>query len=176
MAASDLDIAVQYAVESGDLPAEAEFVKWARAALTDRDEPAELCIRVVDEPEGRALNRDYRGRNYATNVLSFPVELPPGVDSPMLGDLVLCAPVVAREAVEQGKDATAHWAHLTVHGILHLLGHDHDSDAEAESMEALEARILSGLGFPDPYATDKLESSGAEEEAEKPRHERRPIE
>ncbi len=112
----------------------------------------ELVIRVVDEAESSALNRDYRGRDRPTNVLSFPFEAPPPIESYLIGDLVICAPVVAREALAQGKAAKAHWAHMVVHGVLHLLGFDHPSDAEAESMEALEREIQGGLGYPDPYA------------------------
>jgi probable rRNA maturation factor len=110
-----------------------------------------VAIRIVDADEGQALNLQYRGRDYATNVLSFPADLPPGVNLPLIGDLVICAPVVAREAAEQGKKPTDHWAHMTVHGTLHLLGYDHMEDAEAEAMEALETRILAGLGIADPY-------------------------
>jgi probable rRNA maturation factor len=110
--------------------------------------------RAFDTKEGRTLNRDYRGKDYATNVLSFPVELPPGVNLPLIGDLVICAPVVAREALEQGKPSRHHWAHMTVHGVLHLIGYDHIDDQEAEQMEALETRILAGLGIDDPYAVD----------------------
>ena len=104
--------------------------------------------------EGRALNRHYRGKDYATNVLSFPADLPAGVKMPLLGDLVICAPVVVREAREQRKSPQAHYAHLTVHGVLHLLGWDHDDDKEAEAMEQLEREILAGLGLPDPYAEE----------------------
>lgn len=151
---SSVQIHVGYAVPRRGLPAPASFRRWVEAALrgAKRRKPAELAIRVVDTDEGRALNRDYRGKDYATNVLSFPAELPPGVALPLLGDLAICAPVVLREAAEQGKLARDHWAHLTVHGVLHLLGHDHIEDAEAEAMEALETRILAGLGIADPYA------------------------
>ncbi len=100
------------------------------------------------------LNRRYRHRDYATNVLSFPVELPAGIATPLIGDLVICAPVVAREAAAQGKPARAHWAHLSVHGVLHLLGHDHIVEADATRMEALERRILATLGIADPYRSD----------------------
>jgi probable rRNA maturation factor len=110
-----------------------------------------VSVRIVDTEEGQALNLQYRGRDYATNVLSFPVELPPGVNLPLIGDLVICAPVVAREAAEQGKKPADHWAHLTIHGTLHLLGYDHIDEAEAETMEALETRVLAGLGIADPY-------------------------
>lgn len=133
------------------LPGEGEFRRWAEAALAGRRDEAELCIRVVGEDEGRALNARYRGKAYATNVLSFPAELPPELGLPLLGDLVLCAPVVVREAREQDKPETAHWAHLTVHGVLHLLGYDHIDPAEAEAMEALERTVLARCGYPDPY-------------------------
>jgi probable rRNA maturation factor len=106
----------------------------------------------VDTDDGRSLNRDYRGKDYATNVLSFPAEFPPGMDLPLIGDLAICAPVVLREAAEQGKAARDHWAHMTIHGVLHLLGYDHLVEQEAELMEALETRILAGLGIADPYA------------------------
>ena len=143
-----------YAVPRAGLPAPASFRRWVEAALrgAKRRRPAELSIRVVDAAEGRALNRDYRGKDYATNVLSFPIELPPGVASPLIGDLAICAPVVLREAAGQGKRPGDHWAHLTIHGVLHLLGYDHIEDAEAEAMEALETHILAGLGIADPYA------------------------
>ena len=147
-------IAVGYGVPRAGIPAAASFRRWVEAALrgAKRRKPVELAIRIVDADEGRALNRDYRGKDYATNVLSFPAELPPGVQLPLLGDLAICAPVVQREALEQGKRAKDHWAHLTVHGVLHLLGYDHIADDEAETMEALETRILAGLGIADPYA------------------------
>ncbi len=148
-----LDLAVGYALPRKGLPATASFRRWVEAALRGarRRKPAELAIRIVDTDEGRSLNAQYRGKDYATNVLSFPAELPPGIDLPLIGDLVICAPVVAREAAEQGKPAAHHWAHMTVHGVLHLLGHDHIVEAEAVRMEALETRILAGLGIPDPY-------------------------
>lgn len=128
-----------------------QFQRWATAALDGRRDRAEVCVRVVDEAEGAALNARYRGKAYPTNVLSFPAELPPELGVPLLGDLVLCAPVVLREAREQGKPAQAHWAHLTVHGMLHLLGFDHIDPDEAEAMEALERSILARCGYPDPY-------------------------
>jgi len=143
-----------YAVPRAGLPSAVSFRRWVEAALrgAKRRKPAELAIRIVDIDEGRALNRDYRGKDYATNVLSFPAELPPGVVLPLIGDLAICAPVVLREATEQGKAARDHWAHLTIHGVLHLLGYDHIEDSEAQTMEALETRILAGLGIADPYA------------------------
>ena len=147
----DLDVSVSYGLPRKGLPSAVSFRRWAEAAAQGRIRRGDLAIRVVDTKEGRALNRHYRGKDYATNVLSFPADLPEGVDLPMLGDLVICAPVVAREAKEQGKPLAAHYAHLTVHGVLHLLGLDHDDEREAEAMELLEREILAGLGIPDPY-------------------------
>ena len=150
-----LDVAVGYAVPRKGVPAANSFRRWVAATLDGRIREADLAIRIVGSREGRALNRHYRGRDYATNVLSFPADLPEGLPEgirmPLLGDLVLCAPVIAREAKEQHKPLTAHYAHLTVHGALHLLGWDHGDDVEAEAMEQLERGILAGLGLPDPY-------------------------
>jgi len=145
-----IEIEVQYAVDAEGLPAPADFRRWAAAALGDRA-AAELAVRVVGRAESRRLNATYRGKDAATNVLSFSADLPPGVDLPLLGDIVICAPLVAEEAISQHKALTDHWAHLTVHGVLHLLGHDHHDDAEAAEMEALETRILTGLGLADPW-------------------------
>ena len=149
------DVTVTYAAARKGVPSSASFRKWVTAALADRDAPAEMAIRIVGADEGRKLNRTYRGKDYATNVLSFPAELPEGlpedVELPLLGDLVICAEVVAREAAEQGKRPADHWAHLVVHGTLHLLGWDHEADDEAEAMEAREREILAGLGIADPY-------------------------
>lgn len=153
-----LDVAVSYALPRAGVPAAVSFRSWAAAALAGRIREANLAIRLVGAREGRALNRHYRGKDYATNVLSFPAELPDGLPAevrlPLLGDLVLCAPVVAREAREQGKPLRAHYAHLTVHGCLHLLGWDHEEPREADAMEQLEREILAGLGLPDPYRDD----------------------
>ena len=146
-----LELELQRVSAAADIPSDADFSRWAQAALARRTERTELVIRVVDEEEITILNRDYRDRDQPTNVLSFPFEAPPPVESYLIGDLVICAPVVAREALAQGKAASAHWAHMVVHGVLHLLGYDHLGDAEAESMEALEREILRGLGYPDPY-------------------------
>jgi probable rRNA maturation factor len=152
-----LDVSVGYAVPRAGLPSALSFRKWIAAALANRIREADLAVRIVGTREGRALNRHYRGKDYATNVLSFPAELdetiklPKGVTMPLLGDLVLCAPVVAREAREQKKPLAAHYAHLTVHGTLHLLGWDHADDKDAECMEQLERDILAGLGISDPY-------------------------
>ena len=152
-----LDVAVSYAVARAGLPAAVSFRKWVAAALAGRIREADLAVRIVGSKEGRALNRHYRGKDNATNVLSFPadvaagVKLPKGVKLPLLGDLVLCAPVIAREAKEQKKPLAAHYAHLTVHGALHLLGWDHQDTREADCMEQLEREILAGLGIEDPY-------------------------
>ncbi|MDR7133850.1 putative rRNA maturation factor [Lysobacter niastensis] len=150
-----LDVTINYAVPRIGIPAAISFRKWVAAALANRIREADLAIRIVGSKEGRALNRHYRGKDYATNVLSFPAELPEGlpkdVKMPLLGDLVLCAPVVAREAKEQKKPLAAHYAHLTVHGALHLLGWDHDDEREAECMEQLEREILATMGIADPY-------------------------
>jgi probable rRNA maturation factor len=140
-----LDLSVQYACNREGLPLRTDFVRWARAALAGG---GVVTIRLVDADEGQALNREYRGKDYATNVLSFPYETTPRV----VGDLVICPSVVAREAGEQNKPVAAHYAHLTVHGMLHLQGRDHDNDDEAQVMEDEERKILAALGFPDPYA------------------------
>ncbi len=132
------------------------------AELRQRPE-SELTIRLVDEAEGLELNSTYRHKDYATNVLSFPADVPDELlDIPLLGDLVICAPVVAREALEQRKPLQAHWAHLVIHGCLHLLGYDHIDDAEAEEMETLERELLAELGHPDPYACDDEEPPSKE--------------
>ena len=138
------------------LPDDSQLHRWATAALhsrTDFDEP-ELTIRLVDAEESQQLNHEYRGKNKPTNVLSFPFEIPPGVPLQLLGDLIICVPVVIAEAQEQDKTAEAHWAHMVVHGCLHLLGYDHINDEEAEEMEALERQILAELGYPDPYLNE----------------------
>jgi probable rRNA maturation factor len=150
-----LDVSVSYGLPRAGLPAALSFRRWVAAACEGRIRKADLALRIVDTKEGLALNRHYRGKDYPTNVLSFPAELPEGVvmPLPLLGDLVICAPVVAREAKEQGKPLNAHYAHLTVHGTLHLLGLNHEDEREAEAMELLERRILAGLGISDPYDT-----------------------
>ncbi|MCS3744895.1 putative rRNA maturation factor [Xanthomonas arboricola] len=154
-----LDVAVSYALPRAGLPSAVSFRKWVAAALKGRIREADLAVRVVDEKEGCSLNHHYRGKDYATNVLSFPAELPEGlpkgIKMPLLGDLVICAPVVAREAAEQGKSLASHYAHLTVHGTLHLLGWDHEDDKEADAMEQLEREILADLGIDDPYAGER---------------------
>ena len=146
-----LELDLQLATD-GQHPDEAQLRRWCELALRQRTADSELTIRLVDEAEGRELNHTWRHKDYATNVLSFPADVPDDLlDIPLLGDLVICAPVVAREAKEQGKPLAAHYAHLTVHGVLHLLGLDHEDEREAEAMEQIEREVLAALGFPDPY-------------------------
>lgn len=144
-------IGVQYAVELPGLPARDALRRWARAALAAAERHGALAIRIVDEAESAALNSEWRGKRGPTNVLSFTAVIPPGLDVAELGDIVICAPVVAHEAAQQHKAADAHWAHMVVHGVLHLLGHDHGDESDALRMEMLETEILADLGFPDPY-------------------------
>ena len=144
-------IEVQYAVAGDTLPPPAAVRRWAAHALQGGRDAVELVVRIVDEAEMTALNQRYRGKSGATNVLSFPHEPLPGVSSGLLGDIVVCAPVVAEEAIRQGKSLEAHWAHLVMHGVLHLQGYDHHHELDAHRMETLEARLLAGLGFADPY-------------------------
>ena len=151
-----VELELQLAAGGEGIPPASAFRVWSQAALVDQSDDLELAIRVVDEQEGRSINHEFRGRDYATNVLSFAFEPPEGVPPEAvgnyLGDLVICAPVVEREAKEQGKPLAAHWAHMVVHGVLHLRGYDHETDEEAQRMEAKEREILDGLGISDPYA------------------------
>lgn len=150
-----LELDLQNASAATDLPSKAQLRRWCELALRQRKADSELTIRLVDEAEGRELNHTWRHKDYATNVLSFPADVPDELlDIPLLGDLVICVPVVEREAREQGKTLEAHWAHLVIHGCLHLLGYDHLEDEEAEEMEALERELLAELGHPDPYAEE----------------------
>lgn len=142
---------VQISSSAPDLPKRSELQQWVEMALRKRKKRAELTIRLVDEEEIRSLNRDFRAQDKPTNVLSFPAALPDWVESELLGDLVICAPVVVQEAQLQGKAVRVHWAHMVVHGTLHLLGMDHQTEREAAVMERAEAKILSRLGFADPY-------------------------
>ena len=146
-----IEVDLQLATDYRPLPDPAKFTAWARKALSETAD-AELTLRLVDRQESRALNAAYRDRDGPTNVLSFPADLPDGIGIPLLGDIVICAPLVAEEAEVQGKAVEAHWAHLVFHGVLHLLGHDHQKDREAEAMETLEIELLNSLGYGNPYA------------------------
>jgi probable rRNA maturation factor len=149
----DLHLSRSPGLASPGIPLRASFQAWVEAAVlgTRRRRATELSIRLVDAEEGRALNHQYRNRDYATNVLSFPTDLPPQVTLPLIGDLAICVPVVVREAAEQDKPVRNHFAHMTVHGTLHLLGYDHELDTDAERMEALERKVLESFGIADPY-------------------------
>ena len=142
---------VQFAVSAEGVPSEAILREWALQVLPADRKDAEVTIRVVDEAEITALNREYRGKDGATNVLSFPYETMPAIETALLGDVVICAPVVAMESVAQQKPLEAHWAHMVVHGLLHLLGYDHQKDSEARDMEDHEAQLLARLGYANPY-------------------------
>ena len=147
---SCIELEVQRATRWQPLPSDAEFELWVRTALRGL-EAAELTIRIVDREESREFNRQYRGTDAPTNVLSFPADLPAEVQVNLLGDILICAPLVGEEAREQGKAEQAHWAHLTIHGVLHLLGHDHQEAADAEVMEGIEIALLESLGIANPY-------------------------
>ncbi|HZW24281.1 MAG TPA: rRNA maturation RNase YbeY [Gallionella sp.] len=138
-----LSLSVQYASNSECIPSRPQFRRWAQKAL-QRD--VSLTLRVVDETEGRELNKAYRGKDYATNVLTFVLD-----DEPLYGDIIVCAPVVEREAREQRKELLAHYAHMTIHALLHLQGYDHENDDDAAEMEALETKLMLELRYPDPY-------------------------
>jgi probable rRNA maturation factor len=139
-----LKLTLQVASDEAEIPSTKQFRQWAKASLRV---DTEVTFRIVDKDEGRALNFAFRAKDYATNVLTFPLS-----DEPhLMGDIIICAPVVAAEALAQGKSLTAHYAHLTVHGILHLHGYDHETEAQAELMEGLETAIMSKLGYADPY-------------------------
>ena len=148
----DLQIAVEN--EQG-LPTEQDIQLWLNKTIPQFQESAELTVRIVDTEESHQLNHDYRGKDKPTNVLSFPFEAPPGMELDLLGDLIICRQVVEKEAEEQNKPLLAHWAHMVVHGSLHLLGYDHIEDDEAEEMESLETEIMQTMGFEDPYILEK---------------------
>jgi len=144
--------------EDGDLPGAGWLEAWVHAALAGvpgEVPPGEVVVRVADEDEMAQLNGEFRGKDASTNVLSFPADLPPGPWEPALGDIVICPPVVTREAADQGKTLMAHWAHMVVHGTLHLLDYDHQAPEEAARMEGLERTILAGLGYGDPYHAEE---------------------
>ena len=145
-----IEVDIQRATDAPEQPDDDSLIRWAALAL--RDDPGkELTIRLVDAEESQQLNSEYRHKDYPTNVLSFPADLPPELNIPLLGDLVICVPVVNREAAEQGKRRDAHCAHMGNHGCLHLLGHDHIDDNEADAREQLEPQLLAELNIADPY-------------------------
>ena len=150
---SDLLIDRQVAIDEPLLPSLEQLTLWVDCVFSchPEDERLELTIRLVDGAESQALNRDYRGKDKPTNVLSFPFENPPGMTLPLLGDLIICHDVVAQEASEQHKPLTHHYAHIVIHGILHLMGYDHIDEQEAEEMEQIERELLASLDIPDPY-------------------------
>jgi len=156
-----LDLELQWGIEEQSIPTLEQCQKWVHASLQEPRsfEPVEMTIRIVDEEESQTLNFDYRNKNKPTNVLSFEFEQPPGLvdlgeELPYLGDLVICANVVKQEAEAQNKPLEMHWAHMVVHGTLHLQGYDHIDDVEAEEMEALEVEIMQNLGYGNPYKED----------------------
>lgn len=138
-------------VDAQGLPDDKAFTRWANLAIEGKSEGAELCIRIVDAAESRRLNNEFRGVDKPTNILSFPFEAPAGIPVNILGDLAICCEVMQREAKEQGKLEEHHWAHLVIHGVLHLLGFDHIKNVDAKIMEALETKLLAHLGISDPY-------------------------
>jgi probable rRNA maturation factor len=149
------ELEVQRATTSTNTPGDEQFQLWVNAVPTTHDHILGLTIRIVDEEEARRYNRDYRDKDYPTNVLSFRADLPEGLPAEIryreLGDILICAPVVGRESLEQRRLEPDHWAHLTIHGVLHLLGYDHEQSDEAAVMESLETKILKTLGVSDPY-------------------------
>jgi probable rRNA maturation factor len=136
---------------TGAVPANEDIRRWITAALGSRDVDTEICVRLVDEEEMTLLNEQYRDKQGSTNVLSFPAGLPADIEHPLLGDIVICPSVVVREAAQQNKQEQQHWAHMLVHGSLHLLGYDHLEEREATRMESMETTILQSLGWPCPY-------------------------
>ncbi|MCG9684336.1 rRNA maturation RNase YbeY [Vibrio sp. Isolate23] len=148
----DLQLAVE---DEKGLPSFEDVHLWLSSAVAKFQPQAEVTVRIVDEQESHQLNHDYRGKDKPTNVLSFPFEAPPGIEMDLLGDLIICKQVVEQEAAQQSKRLMAHWAHMVVHGSLHLLGYDHIEDDEAEEMESLETEIMLDMGFEDPYIAEK---------------------
>jgi len=169
MATLELDLQMA-CLDEARLPTAAQFRQWAEAAVAGYRDDAEITIRLVDSEESRQLNRDYRGKDSPTNVLSFPFQCPPGISLPLLGDLVICKAVVETEAETQQKPLQAHWAHMVVHGCLHLRGFDHIEEVEAQQMEDLETRILQQLGYQDPYLSEKTLSETTASEQTAPVH------
>jgi len=146
---------IQVACTSEDPPDEDSIRRWVDAAIRDERETTELSVRIVEIQESQALNEQYRHAQGPTNVLSFPFEALTPEPLDLIGDLVICAPVVVAEAKQQHKNLQAHWAHMTIHGVLHLLGYTHDNDQDALIMESLETEIIQGLGFPPPYISQQ---------------------
>ena len=146
-----IDLDYQLASEQQQVPNQQQCMQWLEAFLPEFQQQSELTIRLVDETESQELNSQYRHKHSPTNVLSFPAEVPDYIELPLLGDLVICAPVVLKEAQQQNKAPEAHWAHMIVHGCLHLLGYDHINDDDAEEMEQIEIKILHKIGFTNPY-------------------------
>jgi probable rRNA maturation factor len=147
-----LIVDIQMASASEEAPDPQSIERWVGAAIGNQRESTELSIRIVDADEGQILNEQFRGSTGATNVLSFPFENESPEPLPLIGDIVICAPVVLKEASEQNKTLNAHWAHMIIHGVLHLLGYDHQNENDANLMESLETEIMQGLGFPPPYS------------------------
>ena len=156
-----VNLDVQYAVSDDDVdpPSPSLIRSWVEAALLGQRDEAELTVRIVETDEIQHLNRTYRQQDKPTNVLSFPFEKLDGIDLPLLGDVVICAAVVALEAVQQQKPLQDHWAHMVVHGVLHLLGYDHMNEKDAEIMEGLEIEVLRRLGISNPYQEDRSEEA-----------------
>lgn len=160
---------IQQVSSAKNIPSEEHFAHWVNHTLQHPSVQAahtaspdsELSIRIVDTAESQQLNREYRQQDKPTNVLSFPADIPDFIDTPLLGDLVICAAIVATEAEQQHKTYQAHWAHMTIHGTLHLLGYDHIDDAEADVMEALEVKLLAALGFSSPYENDHSDTTNS---------------
>ena len=146
------DIEIQVVFESKGQPDQQQIQLWVDAALVDFDQDTEIVVRIVDELESAELNEQYRHKSGPTNILSFPADLPEGIELNLLGDLVICAPVLEKEALEQNKLLAHHWAHIIVHGVLHLLGYDHIDETEAELMEEKEIAILNKLNINNPYS------------------------
>ncbi|MCK4869595.1 MAG: rRNA maturation RNase YbeY [Gammaproteobacteria bacterium] len=146
-----MNIDLQLATEDKNIPTIEQFNSWAKTALPEEKQDAEFTIRIVNEQEITELNKRYRNKDSATNILSFPVDLPDEIDLPLLGDIIICASIVNQEAQEQNKTSEEHWAHLTMHGILHLLGYDHDNEQNAKEMEDREIVLLAELGIANPY-------------------------
>ncbi len=151
-----IDLYIQRIIEQQEQPSDAEILKWVKTAIGAHRSEVEMTIRITDKHEIQYLNHEYRQKNKPTNVLAFPLEQHEDLPIPLLGDLVVCAEVIEEEAKEQNKDMIAHWAHIIIHGTLHLLGYDHIEDKEAEEMESLETTLMQQLGYNNPYADDEI--------------------